>query len=87
MEKEWSELSLEEKRAERFNRWLSPKGVNFNSPEAEELYKKNVTRLIDVITLKEPDRVPVIANAGHIPARYSGRAMAHDYRRKAMGFP
>ena len=72
MGKEWSELSPEEKREKRFNRWLSPEGVNFNSPEAEESYKKKVTRLIDAITLKEPDRVPVIANAGHIPARHAG---------------
>ena len=72
MEKEWSELSPEKKRAERFNQWLSPKGVIFKSPDAEALYKQNVTRLIDAITLKEPDRVPVFANAGHIPARYSG---------------
>ncbi|MFC1820120.1 uroporphyrinogen decarboxylase family protein, partial [Thermodesulfobacteriota bacterium] len=34
--------------------------------------KERVTRLIDAIKLKEPDRVPVAANPGHIPARYSG---------------
>jgi len=72
MEKEWSELTSEEKREQRFKRWLSPEGVNFKSPEAEASYKKRVTRLIDAITLKEPDRVPVIANAGHVPARYCG---------------
>ena len=72
MGKEWSELSPEEKREQRFNRWLSPEGVNFNSTEAEASHKDRVTRLIDAITLKEPDRVPVIANSGHVPARYSG---------------
>jgi hypothetical protein len=72
MEKEWSELSPDEKRAERFNRWLSPKGVKFKSSEAETLYKQNVTRFIDAIMLNEPDRIPVFANAGHIPAKYSG---------------
>ena len=72
MGEKWSELSPEEKREERFKRWLSPEGVKFVSPEAEGLYKKKVTRLIDAITLNEPDRVPVIANAGHIPARYAG---------------
>jgi uroporphyrinogen-III decarboxylase len=72
MERKWSELSPDEKREERFKRWLSPNDITFNSPEAERLYKKRVTRLIDAIKLKEPDRVPVVFNPGHIPARYSG---------------
>jgi uroporphyrinogen-III decarboxylase len=72
MERQWSELSPYEKREERFKRWLSANDVLFNSPEAERLYRKRVTRLIDVIRLKEPDRVPVVFNPGHIPARYSG---------------
>jgi hypothetical protein len=72
MGKEWSALFPEEKRKERFNRWLSPKGVNFISTEAEMLYKERVARLIDAITLNEPDRVPVVSSSGHIPARYAG---------------
>jgi uroporphyrinogen-III decarboxylase len=72
MERKWFLLSPNEKREERFKRWLAPNDVKFNSPEAERLYKERVTRLIDVIKLKEPDRVPVVYNPGHIPARYSG---------------
>ena len=72
MEKEWSELSADEKMQQRFDRWLSPDNVNFVSPEAEAMYKERVTRLIDAITLKEPDRVPVIISPAHVPARYSG---------------
>jgi hypothetical protein len=72
MERKWSELSPDEKREERFKRWFSPDGLTFNSPEAERLYKERVTRLIDAIKLKEPDRVPVVSHPGHIPARYSG---------------
>jgi hypothetical protein len=72
MKENWSELSPEEKREKRFKRWLSPDGVKFNSPEAETSYKERVTRLIDAISLREPDRVPVIANSGHVPARYCG---------------
>lgn len=71
-EKQWVELTPDEKREERFTRWLSPDDVTFTSPEAEGLYRKRVTRLINAITLKEPDRVPVVFNPGHIPARYSG---------------
>ncbi len=72
MEKEWSDLTPDEKREERFKQWLSPEGVIFDSPEAEALYKERVARLIDAITLKEPDRVPVVYHPGFIPARYSG---------------
>ena len=72
MGKDWSELSPHEKREERFKRWLSPEGRTFDSPEAEALYKERVTRLIDAIKLKEPDRVPVVYHPGFIPARYSG---------------
>jgi len=72
MERKCSELSPDEKREERFKRWLSPDDVHFNSPEAERLYRERVTRLIDAIKLKEPYRVPVVFNPGHIPARYSG---------------
>jgi uroporphyrinogen-III decarboxylase len=72
MGKNWSELSSEEKREGRFKRWLSPEDVTFDSPEAEALYKERVTRLIDAIKLKEPDRVPVVYRPGFIPARYAG---------------
>ena len=72
MERKWSELSAEEKREERFKRWLSAEDVNFVSPEAEALYKERVQRFIDVIQLKEPDRVPVMTPTGYIPAHYCG---------------
>ena len=38
MAKQWSEFTREEKREERFQRWLSPAGVNFISPEAGKKY-------------------------------------------------
>jgi hypothetical protein len=71
-EKKWADLSWEEKREERFKRWLNP-NVTFSSPEAEKLYKERVTRFIKVIKLEEPDdRVPVILPAGNIPAYLAG---------------
>lgn len=72
MGKDWSELSPDEKREERFKRWLSPKDVTFDTPEAEVLYKERITRLIDAIKLKEPDRVPVVYSPGFVPAKYAG---------------
>ena len=71
VEKKWAELSPEEKREERFKRWLSP-DVKFFSPEAEKAYKARLTRIIDAIQLREPDRVPVNLPAGYFPTYYAG---------------
>ena len=50
MDKKWEEMTWQEKREERFKRWLSL-DIKFNSPEAERLYKERVTRFIKVIKL------------------------------------
>ena len=57
MEKEWAELSPEEKREERFKSWLYPENITFNNTEAEGLYRARVSRIIAAIKLEEPDRV------------------------------
>jgi len=72
MGKKWPELSPDERQEERFKQWLSPKGINFINPDTERTYEQKVNRLIDAIRLKEPDRVPVALNPGHLPAHYSG---------------
>jgi len=86
MAKEWSELTPEEKREERFNRWLSPQGVTFSSPQAEKAYKARVTRFIKAFQLKEPDRVPCILPASNFAAYYAGtdlRTVMYDYEKLA----
>ena len=80
--KKWAALSWEDKREERFKRWLSPKDVKFVSPEAEKLYKERVTRFIKAIKMEEPDRVPVMLPVGSYPAYYAGadfRTIMYDY--------
>ena len=64
MKKQWADMTWQEKREERFQRWLNP-GVKFISAEAGKLYKERVNRFIKAIKLEEPDRVPVM-----IPAEY-----------------
>ena len=49
----WEKLTWQEKREDRFKRWLSPKNVKFVSPEAEKLYKERVTRFMKAIRLEE----------------------------------
>jgi hypothetical protein len=72
MEKECSELTPEEKREKRFQRWLAPEDVEFVTPEAERKYKTTVSRLIKAINLEEPDRLPAAVGTGYIPAAYAG---------------
>jgi hypothetical protein len=71
--KQWTDLTWQEKREQRFDRWLSPPKVNFVSPEAEKLYKERATRFIKAIKMEEPDRVPVWLPVGTYPAYYYGR--------------
>ena len=81
-ETRWTDLSPEERREERFKRWLSPPHVTFSSPEAEQGYKARVTRFIKVIKLEEPDRVPVILPANFLPAYHAGQTLKdvmYDY--------
>ncbi|MDH5695068.1 MAG: uroporphyrinogen decarboxylase [Dehalococcoidia bacterium] len=90
MEKQWEELSPDEKREALFQRWLSPQGVEFVSPKAEKAYKERITRIKDVIQLKKaPDRVPVVPIIGFFPAYNAGltpKDMMYDYEKLSMAF-
>lgn len=77
----WSELTWQERREVRFQRWLNP-DVKFASKEAEKLYKERTTRFIKAIKLEEPDRVPCMLPSGMFPAVYAGyslREVMYDY--------
>jgi uroporphyrinogen-III decarboxylase len=82
MEKAWAEFTPEEKREQRFKRWLSPPGVKFASPQAEKAYKERVTRFIKAFTLQKPDRVPCMLPTGLYAAAYAGTNLGtvmYDY--------
>jgi uroporphyrinogen-III decarboxylase len=82
MEKKWEELTPEEKREERFRRWLTPPDIEFSSLEAEEAYHARLKRLADAYQMKEPDRVPVRLPFDALPAKWAGitlRTAMYDY--------
>jgi uroporphyrinogen-III decarboxylase len=88
-EKNWSDLSPEEKREERFNWWLSPPDLEFASPEAAKAYKDRAQRLIDVYKVREPDRVPVSLPVGALPAYLYGmdyHTVMNDYDKAAQAW-
>jgi uroporphyrinogen-III decarboxylase len=81
---EWSKLTWQEKREQRFDRWLNPPEVKFVNKEAEQLYKARVTRFIKAIKLEEPDRVPVMLPTGNYPAYWAGSSfheLMYDYKK------
>lgn len=81
--KKWEEMTWQEKREERFKRWLSP-GIKFKSPQAEKAYEEKLTRFIKAFKLEEPDRVPCILPAGHFPLYYDGinlHTAMYDYEK------
>jgi hypothetical protein len=88
MEKPWTDLTPDERRAERFKKWLAPEG-EFGSPEAGQAYRERVTRLIRAIRLQKPDRVPCILPSGFFPAHYAGldlKTVIYDYAELARAW-
>jgi hypothetical protein len=70
-EKPWADMTADEKRAWRIERWRNPP-VPFASPEAEADYKARLDRLIAALEMRVPDRVPISLNTGFWPALSAG---------------
>jgi hypothetical protein len=79
----WAEMTSEQKRAWRIERWRNP-DVAWSSPEAEAEYKARVDRIAAAIRLDKPDRVPIHLDIGFWPAHSAGlspyEAMNHARR-------
>ena len=97
MDKKWEEMSAEEKRASRFDAWLSAPGVQFQNTETEASYKKAITRFKDALLLEKiPDRVPIILLGTFMPghlygvtpyeAMYDTDKLASAYRRFLLDY-
>jgi hypothetical protein len=68
----WAELTPEQKRQQRIDRYLNPIGINFVNDEARKQYQIRAQRYVDVYNLQEPDRVPVELHFGSLPLQNSG---------------
>ena len=83
MEKQWSELTREEKRERRLKDYISPAGIKFRDAKAERLFKERVNRHLAASMCQKPDRVPVSLPLGGYPAYYAGynfKTMMYDYK-------
>ncbi len=81
----WKELSWQEKRKIRFEKWLAAAGVKFKNEAARNLYRERVTRFQKVLNMEEPDRVPcMLPSMGLFPAYYAGydlKTVMYDYEK------
>jgi hypothetical protein len=68
----WGELTWQQKRGLRFDRWINGESIPFDSPEAKNHYKERATRLAKAAKLEIPDRVPCMLPAGWFPAMNAG---------------
>jgi hypothetical protein len=83
MDKQWSELTKEEKRDRRLKDYINPVGVKFRDAKAAKLYKERVDRQLKATLCEKPDRVPVSIPIGSYPAYYAGynfKTMMYDYK-------
>ncbi len=72
----------EEKRQQRFEKWLDTAGIEFDSPAASEAYKARIDRLAKFLLHQIPDRVPVSLPVDSFPAYYAGtdvHTVMYDY--------
>jgi len=95
MEKQWADMSSDEKQEAFFARWMAPKDpegndLKFQSPETEKAFKDRVTRIKDAIQMKKlPDRVPVFIAPSFFPAYHAGITpydAMYDYEKCCMAF-
>ncbi len=95
MEKQWEEMSQDEKQEALFARWMSPKysqgsDLKFQSPQAEKAYKDRITRIKDAIQMKKlPDKVPVFLTPSFFPMYYAGitpQESMYDYDKCCTAF-
>jgi uroporphyrinogen-III decarboxylase len=83
MQKNWSQLTREQKREERMKNWLAGTGITFRDAKAEKMYKERVNRQMKVMMCEIPDRVPVQMPSANFPAYYSGynlKRVMNDYQ-------
>jgi hypothetical protein len=71
----WTQLTPAEKREYRLNQFLNPKNIQFLSEGAAKAYKVRAQRIVDVLNVKEPDRVPISLPVGNLPLNLYGVSM------------
>jgi uroporphyrinogen-III decarboxylase len=83
MEKQWLEMTPEEKRAKRLEPYLNPDQTKFKNAETARLYHERLSRILKMYMNQAPDRVPVSLPVGNFPLYHNGGNLKkgmYDYR-------
>jgi uroporphyrinogen-III decarboxylase len=89
MEKTWEQMTPDERKTDLCNKWLSPPGAKYETPDAEKNYKARAQRILDAMNLKKPDRVPIFPMFGFFAAYYAGYTpydVMYDYDKLDKAF-
>ena len=74
---------------ETLDKWCAGEGIAFVDKEAEAAYKRRAQRVVDVIQLKVPDRVPIVPSFGMFPALDNGftcEEVMNDYSKATQAW-
>jgi Uroporphyrinogen decarboxylase (URO-D) len=68
----WDQMTGDEKYAVLSKAFVSTEGRDFKSPEIAETYRRRAQRWVDVLALKEPDRIPNFTLTEGYVAQFGG---------------
>jgi uroporphyrinogen-III decarboxylase len=71
--------SSDDKQRIRMAAWQALDGRKFETPAVAELYRQRTKRFADIVSLKQPDRVPSLMMAAGIVTRYAGISFADTF--------
>jgi len=75
MKERWIQVKpdADKKQEAWLNGWVSGKGIQFQSHEAEAQYRETAQMIVDAVQLqKTPKRVPISPSVGYFPIEYAG---------------
>ena len=87
MDKNWKEMTPDERLAQRLDGYVAMSGFEFASPDAEAAYRERTGNIRAAFEMKEPARVPVFPSEGFFPASHAGLTMKdalYEYERVAQ---
>jgi hypothetical protein len=85
----WAQMTPEQKRKYRLDRYLNAEGIKFVSEEAKKNYKIRAQRIVDVYNVQEPDRVPFVLPVSGVPLEQAGIDMhtaMYDYEKAIQAY-
>ncbi len=71
--------AIEDKQQARLASWQAMSQAQFASPQVAARYRQRAQRFVDILSLRQPDRVPTVLSAAGILARHGGISFADTF--------